>query len=240
MNIQYIQHVPFETPGQILVWAEEHGHSVTGSRVYAGEALGLPALEALDWLVVMGGPMSVGDEKAHPWLTVEKRFIEAALKKNKTILGICLGAQLLASVLGANVFRNRHREIGWFDVKLNRDAATFPVTRGLPRKFCPLHWHGETFDIPRGAVNIAESKACTNQAFVYGGRAVGLQFHLEMTERGVSDLVENCRNEIETAPYIQKPETIKANISRLRTTHTILDSLLDRFEVETILDVEKN
>lgn len=238
MNIHCIQHVPFETPGQILVWAEEHGHSVTATRMYAGEALGLPAIETLDWLVVMGGPMSIGDEKAHPWLTVEKRFIEAALEKKKIIIGVCLGAQLLASVLGANVFRNRYREIGWFDVKLTRDAATFPVTRGLPRKFRPLHWHGETFDIPRGAVNIAESKACTNQAFVYGGRAIGLQFHLEMTERGVEDLVENCRNEIESAPYIQQPETILADKSRLQTTHTILNSLLDCFEAETSGDRE--
>jgi GMP synthase (glutamine-hydrolysing) len=236
MNLHYIQHVPFETPGQILTWAQDHGHSVTGTRLYAGEIL--PAPGTLDWLVVMGGPMSIGDEKAHPWLIVEKRFIEAALEKNKTIFGVCLGAQLLASVLGANVYRNRHREIGWFEVKLTRDAATFPATRKLPRKFTPLHWHGDTFDIPRGAVNIAESKACTNQAFVYGGRVIGLQFHLEMTERGVGDLVENCRNEIEPAPWIQPAETIAAGKTRLHTGHTILNSLLDCFEAETSVEQE--
>ena len=231
MHLHYIQHVPFETPGKILDWAKDRGHRVTGTRLYAGEAL--PAAETPDWLVVMGGPMSIGDEKAYPWLTVEKRFIEAALEQNKTIIGVCLGAQMLASVLGANVYRNKFREIGWFEVKLTRDAAAFPATRRLPRKFTPLHWHGDTFDIPRGAVNIAESKGCTNQMFVYGGRVIGLQFHLELTEQGVGDLVENCRHEIESAPYIQTPETITADKTRLQTGHTILNSLLDRFESET-------
>ncbi|MCC4259143.1 type 1 glutamine amidotransferase [Halopseudomonas aestusnigri] len=173
--MHYLQHVEFEGLGLIEQWLTAHGHTLSGSRLYAGDAL--PELESVDLLIIMGGPMSVNDEQALPWLREEKAFIRRALTADKAMLGICLGAQLIAAALGQPVYANAEREIGWFRVTGNthHNGAAFH----FPAQFHALHWHGETFDLPPGAILLASSDACENQAFQLGRSVIGLQFHLE-------------------------------------------------------------
>ena len=121
LRIHYLQHVPFEGPGYIESWAMVRGHRLTSTRLYAGQRL--PAAEELDWLVILGGPMNVYEENRYPWLAREKRFIGEALHGGKVVIGICLGAQLLASVLGAKVTRNPCVEIGWYPVEKAAKAS---------------------------------------------------------------------------------------------------------------------
>ena len=167
MNIHYLQHVPFEGLGSIANWVGQAGHNLTGSRLYAGEALPDPA--ALDWLIVMGGPMGVHDERHHPWLTREKQLIEQAIGQEKTVLGICLGAQLIADVLGARVYANEHREIGWFPVRRTSEAADCALGRVLPEQVEVFHWHGDTFDLPAGGKRLLQ-KADGYVATIKSGR----------------------------------------------------------------------
>ena len=190
MNIHYLQHVPYEDPGGISDWARARGHTLTGTHAYKEP---LPAsLDAVDWLLVMGGPMDIYNEREHPWLGEEKRFIKAAIDADRRVLGICLGAQLIAHCLGAKVELDACREIGWYPVDLTSAGKETGVFAGLPASINAFHWHSDMFDIPTGAVRIAQSRACPNQAYVYKQRVVGLQFHLETTPRGAELLIEHC------------------------------------------------
>ncbi|MBN1441715.1 MAG: type 1 glutamine amidotransferase, partial [Planctomycetes bacterium] len=146
MRIHHLQHVPFEGLGTIEEWARSRGHEISRTRLHAGDPL--PAPREVDWIVVTGGPMSVQDEERHPWLRAEKRCIAEMIAEGKTVLGICLGAQLVADALGARVARNRHREIGWFPVELVAEASCTGLFRGFPQRLDAFHWHGDAFDIP--------------------------------------------------------------------------------------------
>ena len=135
-------------------------------------------------MIVMGGPMNIYEEKKYPWLLREKCFIEDATKTGKVVIGICLGAQIIADVLGANVYAGEHKEIGWFPIFRTKEAGESIVFRDFPSELEVFHWHGDSFDLPSGCIRLAESAACPNQAFIYDERVVGLQFHLEVTRQG--------------------------------------------------------
>ena len=177
MRVHWLQHAPHEDSGCIDPWLRAQGLRVSSTRLYAGEKL--PRASAFDWLIVLGGPMNIYEHGRYPWLMAEKALIRDACVTKK-VLGICLGAQLLADVLGGPVTRNRCQEIGWFDVRLTSEASKSRVLEGLPSKFTPFHWHGDTFAIPPGATTLMKSDACVNQAFQVDQRLVGLQFHLEV------------------------------------------------------------
>jgi len=189
MNVAILQHVPFEGPAAIGPALEGLGATVAVTRLYAGDSL--PAIETIGGLVIMGGPMSVHDTADYPWLEGELSYVRDILRAGeKPVLGVCLGAQLMAAALGAAVTRNPEREIGWWPVE--RADSCPPLWSGvLPSRFDALHWHGETFAIPEGAVRLAGSAACANQAFAWGRRALGLQFHLETTRESLRELVAN-------------------------------------------------
>jgi GMP synthase-like glutamine amidotransferase len=206
MRFQVLQHVPFETPACILDWARPHGIPVMTTRLFENQSY--PNQMDFDALIIMGGPMGVHDEGEFTWLHNEKRFIEKAIISEKKILGICLGAQLLAHVLGAKVYRNMEKEIGWFPVKLTVEGQQHPFLRDLPASFNAFHWHGDTFEIPEHGVRIAENRACSNQGFVIGDRIIGLQFHLESTAGSVRELVDNARHEIQPGRWIQSEEVL--------------------------------
>ena len=160
----------------------------------------------------MGGPMNIYEEDRFPWLTREKIFIKDAIDSGKIVLGVCLGAQLIASVLGAKIHKNQYPEIGWFNVWLTDAARKSRVFRRLPERFTVFHWHGDTFDLPPGATWIAESDACRNQAFEYGGgRVIGLQFHLDTTLESIQRLVEHCGNELVPGEYVQSERELLAD-----------------------------
>jgi len=204
MRIHCLQHVPFEGLGAIAKWIETKNHSLSFTRFHRQDPL--PGTSDYDLVIVLGGPMSVHDEARYAWLTDEKQFIEDAIKNGKTVLGICLGAQLISDVLGGRVYKNAHKEIGWFPITLTIETEEAPIFSSLPKRFQAFHWHGETFDLPPGAVRMAETEACLNQAFLYGPRVIGLQFHLEATRESVKDLILNCSEELQPGRYIQSPK----------------------------------
>lgn len=226
MNINYFQHVPFEGLGHIEAWATEKRHQLIVTRFFNNDPL--PILSELDWLIIMGGPMSVHDTDVYPWLEAEKTFIKQAIEHGKTVLGICLGAQLIADVLGARVYPNPYKEIGWFPIEKTSVATSTPFAKYLPERVEAFHWHGETFDLPDGAIHLARSEACEHQAFAYKQRVLGLQFHLEMTQASVKQLTTHCHEEIVKAPYIQTAETILNTQQHFDTTQRVMEALLNQ------------
>ena len=224
MHAHCLQHVPFEGPGHIETWLDAAGYTLTCSRLF--ESISFPQPGAVDLLVVMGGPMSVNDEADHPWLAPEKAFIARVIAAGRPVLGICLGAQLIAASQGARVYPNDHKEICWFPI------SGTPSQEGPAFRFPPslevFHWHGETFDLPSGAVRLAENRACRNQAFQLGRRVIGLQFHLETTPQSARLLVDNCREELVAAPFIQSAEKIlSATPETYQALHGVMDAVLD-------------
>jgi GMP synthase (glutamine-hydrolysing) len=224
MRIHYLQHVPFENLGNIEDWALSKRHQISDTQLYNNDPL--PGPEEFDWLIVMGGPMNIYEEDRFPWLAREKTFIKDAIDANRIVLGVCLGAQLIASVLGAKIHKNQHPEIGWFDVRLTDTASRSRVFGRLPKRFTAFHWHGDTFDLPPGATWIAESDACRNQAFEYGGRVIGLQFHLDTTLESTRRLVEHCGDELVPGEYVQSEWELLADrrehLANLRRCSEIL------------------
>jgi GMP synthase-like glutamine amidotransferase len=227
MRISVLQHVPFEGPARIAHWARSRGHELHVSHLYAGDAL--PHPDAFDRLVVMGGPMSVSDEPDHSWLHPEKGCIADAIAAGRSVVGICLGAQLIAEALGARVYRNPVKEIGWMPVRLTAAARTDALTASLPPELTVFHWHGDTFDLPSGATHLAESDACTHQAFVYDGRVLGLQFHLESTPESVDAICIHCADEIEPGASVQDAERMRAaGPAVYAAINAALEGMLDR------------
>ena len=229
MRIQVLQHVPFEGPAGIADWASDRGHALSITHLYRGDPL--PPQDAFDRLVVMGGPMGIYDETEHPWLAPEKAFLGATIAADKVIVGVCLGAQLLADTLGARVYRNAHKEIGWLPIELTPEGAADPVFGPLaPGMGMPVyHWHGDTFPLPSGAKHLARSIGCEHQAFLYEGRVLGLQFHLETTPTSLAALIANCADEIVPGPYVQDAAIMQAATPEgYARMHTALFGLLDR------------
>jgi GMP synthase-like glutamine amidotransferase len=227
MNIHYLQHVSYEGPGSIASWAHARRYWLSRTRLHEGD--GLPALSSFDCLAIMGGPMGVYETGRFPWLTEEKKLIESAIHCGKKVLGVCLGAQLVADVLGARVYANRYREIGWFPVETGSEADLGGHT-ALPERFEAFHWHGDTFDIPAGAIHAARSNACENQAFTYDSNVLALQFHCESTLQSAQALIENCREEIDPdKPYVQSPAMLLSDHARFQKTNAIMSKLLESF-----------
>ena len=221
MRLHYLQHVPFEGPGIIEEWAKARGAVISVSQLFNNDPL--PDPEHFDWLVVMGGPMGIYDHDEHPWLVAEKQFIRQAVNADKTVLGICLGAQLIADVLGAEVYPGPQKEIGWFPVRREAGAPDL-----LPEELTVFHWHGDTFDLPAGAIPLALSTTCRNQGFIYNDRVVALQFHMETTPESMEALIENCGDELVDVPGIQTGKQMRAGLSNIGTINTAMYALLDQ------------
>ncbi|MBB5033955.1 type 1 glutamine amidotransferase [Prosthecobacter vanneervenii] len=205
MNVHILQHVPFEGLGSIAPWLQNRGASISDTRFY--ESPVLPNLATIDLIIALGGPMSVNDEAALPWLITEKQFIRSAIQRGIPVLGICLGAQLIASALGASIYPGKHREIGWFDItSVPSPSHTFH----FPPTATVFHWHGETFDLPPGAIHLARSAACEHQAFQFGPNVIGLQFHLETTPESADSIISHCRNELIPSTFVQSESTLRA------------------------------
>jgi GMP synthase-like glutamine amidotransferase len=228
-RIHYIQHVPFEDPASILDWAESRELSMKGSHLYQDASL--PEMDDFDVLVIMGGPMSVNDEDRYPWLTGEFEFVERALASGKRFVGVCLGAQVLARVLGAKVERAKEKEIGWFPVSRTLAGSEVADRLHLPDSFDAFHWHGETFTLPPGSVHIFRSEACENQAFIYDNRALALQFHLESTLAGVELLLEHAADDLAGGgAFVEDPETIRSQTtSKTLSSRPLMEQMLDAF-----------
>jgi GMP synthase-like glutamine amidotransferase len=172
--------------------------------------------------------MGVYDEPEYPWLAPEKLLIEQAIQAGKPVLGICLGAQLIAAVLGAEVTRNKHREIGWFPIEFSPAAVKHPILNGIASILTVFHWHGDRFAIPEGAIPLASSEACDNQGFLYNDRVLGLQFHLEMDDRSIAAMLDSGADNLTGSGFVQSAETIKT-FQAGESTRSVLFKLLDNW-----------
>ncbi len=221
MRIHSLEHAAGEGAGKIADWARAQGHAFAATRMDLGEPL--PEIEAVDFLVIMGGGMNIYQHRDFPWLVPEKRFIAKAIARNKAVLGVCLGAQLIADVLGAKICQNPFKEIGWYPVRfLDRK----PPLDGFPESCTVFHWHGDTFEIPSRARRIAESDGCTNQGFVYGERIVGLQFHIEVTREAAASFAAGSSGELVPARYVQSHQDLLAASDDFIQTDPALHRLL--------------
>jgi len=224
MRMAVLQHVDFEGPAAVADWASGRGFPLRIFHLYRGTAL--PSLSDFDILTVMGGPMSANDEARLSWLGPEIALVRDAIAADKTVLGICLGAQIIAKALGARVYPGSAKEIGWFPVQ--RTARSHPFFDGLPDSFTPFHWHGETFDLPHQAKPLAKSKITETQAFAVGQRVLGLQFHMEATEESVRALLKGTAHEIGHGVFEQQPGSILASLNRCASLRPLLDTVLGR------------
>jgi len=227
MRMHWIQHVPFEDLGTIDSWAQSRGYRVTSTIAFT-EAY--PDVSLIDWLVVMGGSMGVNDEARHPWLVAEKRYVSQTIEAGKRVLGVCLGAQIVAEALGGSVHLNPEPEIGWYPVHLTPEGRESATLSELPREFVAGHWHADTFDLPPHVSSAAVSAACGNQAFEYDGRVWGLQFHLEWDEEAVGRLVAYCADDLGSGTYIQSVEELLGEPSRFAQSARLLHRLLDAMD----------
>ena len=223
MRAHYLQHVPFEGLGSIEPWLGSNAYEITNTPFF--KSAELPDIDKIDLLIVMGGPMSVNDENVFPWLILEKQFIRDVIKSGKPVLGVCLGAQLIANAMGAKVYRNSVKEIGWFPVQCVSSIGS--STFSLPASVEVFHWHGETFDLPSGAIRLARSEVCENQAFQLGRTVIGLQFHLETTPESAREIVFNCRDELISSRYVQtERQILSAKSENYKTINQIMDEVL--------------
>jgi GMP synthase-like glutamine amidotransferase len=209
MRVHYLQHVSFEGIGAIGEWTRNRAHDLSSTEMFHLPTPALPRIDELDFLVVMGGPMNIYQEAEYPWLSGEKAFIASAIAAGRLVLGVCLGAQLVADVLGGPVSKGEHSEIGWYPLELTEAGRAIPVFARFPDRFTALHWHGDAFAIPPGAVHVASSEACANQAFAYdGGRVIGLQFHLEETPESLALLIANAGEDLAAADDRVTPDEV--------------------------------
>lgn len=221
-----VQHVPFETAAHIQVWADKRDLSLSVCHVYRGEAF--PQPEQYDWLILMGGPMSANDRDRLPWLEQELAGVRLALEQDQAILGICLGAQVLAQAAGGRVVPNAQPEIGWFPVSLTDSGRDSPLFGALPSTFEAFHWHGEMCRLPSNVPALAASEACPVQAFAPAVRALGLQFHLESTRQSVADLITHCGPDLVAGPWVMSTSRMQGDELLYARSNRLMDSLLDR------------
>lgn len=225
MRLHYFQHVPQEGLGTIEEWARKRGWSITKTSFFSGDSI--PKLDDIDWLVVMGGPMSVNDEQTLAWLKPEKQFIASAIHAGKTVLGFCLGSQLIADALGAKVQKNRYKEIGWFELRFTKAGRSIKAFSRFPERLTVYQWHGETFDIPAKAALAATNDICTNQAFVFGEHVIGMQFHLEVTRDDVASWIQHGPEDLTNDTYIQSPEKMLGNKQGFAEIKKYMNIMLD-------------
>lgn len=226
MRVHYFMHVPYEGLGSLEYYFVSRGWQISATRWFAGERA--PNMSQIDLLIVMGGPMSVGDEREHPWLVQEKQAIEQALHAGVPAIGVCLGGQLLATVMGAEVKRNKHTEIGWFPLQWKLDQKN-TLLQDLPEVVTPFHWHSDTFDIPSGATCFASSEACANQGFYVKSKVLALQFHFEMLPSDVVNLYEACGTDLSADTYVQTVEQVLSSPKYFTQASRDLTQLVNNF-----------
>ncbi len=227
MRIHYLQHVAMEDPGSILAWASEQGCSLTHTLFHESGAL--PAVDSFDWLLILGGPMNIYEEERFPWLAEEKLFIRSAIAAGKIVIGLCLGAQLIADVIGGQVTANREPEIGWLPVRWSAKAREHPLFSFFSETSIVFEWHYDTFSsLPPEAEVLAGSDACAHQLFMYNERVFGFQFHLETTRAMLEQLIAEYRSELQPAAYVQSAGGMLAHPEYIVLNNTWMAEFLNR------------
>jgi GMP synthase (glutamine-hydrolysing) len=225
------QHVAVEPLGTLDTLIRARGHRIRFHN-FERDPDAQPSVERYRGLIVLGGPMNVEDQHRRPHLTTELKAIERALEQGKPVLGICLGAQLLAHVLGAPVRRHEQPEIGWYDIEMSAAGRGDPVLRAAGHRLPVFQWHAYTFELPSGATHLASTATCEQQAFRFGETAYGFQFHLEadaaVIERWLG--LPAFRAELEAARLPTDPDAIRATTARLAAeTRAAADAVFNNF-----------
>lgn len=225
MRVHWLQHAEHEELGCIAPWLAARGFRTTRTRLYDGDDL--PATTDFDWLIVMGGPMNIYEHDRYPWLIHEKVLIRDACVRKKKVLGICLGAQLLADVLGGRVTRSPQDEIGFFDLDITEEGAKSRLLSGMTSTLPAFHWHGDTYALPDECANLLKSDACVNQAFTDGSSRLGLQFHWEVT---YADAVRWLDIDAPTpGDFVQSRDEMLRLPERYAENNRLMSRLLDNF-----------
>jgi GMP synthase-like glutamine amidotransferase len=226
LRVRCLQHAPHEGPGAVAAWGAARGHDLTATHAYRGEPLA--ALDDAELLVVLGGAYGVEDLPRLPWLRDEAAAIGRSIARDTPVLGICLGAQLVAHALGARVGRAAEREIGWLPVERAAPREAAPLLAGFPDRLDVFHWHGDEMEPPAGAVRAFRSAACACQAFTWGDRVAAVQFHPEMTAETAGALaVHDAADLVQAGTYVQTAEAMLADAARFERPWPALWATLD-------------
>lgn len=226
MKIACLKHVDYEGPAYFPAWAAREGHVLEEFLV---PDTGVPRPGGHERVIVIGGPMSVWQTDSHPWLIDEKRYLADLLSANVPVLGICLGAQLLAELLGAEVRPGEHKEIGWFELETAPDSRGTWLGDVLPPTFRSFFWHGDFFTLPAGAIPVAGSRAHAVQGFVHGS-SLALQFHLEATSAWARRLIHRDSHELVEGPFIQPAARLLDTPGELfEANNRLLDRVMERW-----------
>jgi GMP synthase-like glutamine amidotransferase len=239
MKIQLLEHDTFAGDTNIDLWAAARGHAL--NRTYLDARESLPPLDRVDLLVVTGFTHSVWEEERFPWLVDEKEYLRKALAARKPMLGLCFGAQILAEVMGGEVFKNPVPEIGWYEIALTPEGKQSPLTASLPEKFVSFEWHGDHFTLPHACIRLASTEASSNQAFI--GRdhpVVGTQFHPEYTRGLIRYYAREFSHIWPTGPGLQKAGDVLARTAELPETYWLMELLLDRMASMFVTDTSKD
>ena len=224
MRVHCIRHESFEDVGCIKEWIIKGNHELTYTHVYLNEQF--PVSTDFDFLIIMGGSASVYETNKYPWLADEIRLIKEAIAGNKKVLGICLGAQLLANALGAEVYQGNQKEIGWFPVEF--DKTNLQNMSFLPETLTTFHWHGDTFNLPDGGICLASSELTAVQGFNFGINIMALQFHPEMTSESIEKIIEGAGHElVSDEKYIQTAKQILEQSKYISENNRLMMKLLD-------------
>jgi GMP synthase-like glutamine amidotransferase len=229
MHIHCLQHVAFENPGSIVEWAKKNAHTISYTYFFE-KNFTLPNVNDIDALLVMGGYMNVDEETKYPWLAAEKQFIQKAIAANKKVMGICLGAQLIAAALGYKVYYATEKEIGFYPISFTAVALHHSLFNHFTNSYNVFHWHGDTFDLPTNAQLIASTATCRHQAFLIGNNVLALQFHFEINEKIIEDMLLHDGHELEEqGDFIQTEKTIRQQYHYLQQNKKDMFLLLDKF-----------
>ncbi|HHT9125489.1 MAG TPA: type 1 glutamine amidotransferase [Candidatus Brocadiia bacterium] len=207
MTVLFIKHIDIEGPGTIADFLESNNVPHRTINPFKGDTYPDDP-KTCSAIVSLGGPMNVYEEEKYPFLKLEDSFLRDAVRKEVPILGICLGAQLLAKACGAKVEKAKAKEIGWYKIPLTSKGKKDPLFRGIDNELNVFQWHGDTFNIPDGGVRLAESNICPNQAFRYGKNAYGIQFHVEVTKQMIQEWIEAYKGELDTLKGIVYPKKL--------------------------------
>lgn len=225
MHIHYFQHNHFEDLGYIGDWAKINNIKTSVTRFDLKPEL--PSVDDFDWLVVMGGAMGVQDSEQYPWILSEIDYIRTAIHSGKIVIGVCLGSQMIASALGACVYKNSEPEMGFWPVKFSPAAQQDIVFRHFPSKLDVMHFHFDTFTLPDGAIAMAESTVTPVQAFRFGKNVFALQFHSELTESNTPVFIKELTSEIVPGLLVQNPDEMLQKTDCCRLNNEIFEKVLN-------------
>ena len=180
-----------------------------------------------DAMIILGAPESANDDL--PYLKQEIKLICDSVEKEIPVLGICLGSQLIAKAFDARVYNGHRKEIGFYDDIEFDNTSQSKLFSGIKSPSSVFHWHGDTFDLPKDAILLASSEICKNQAFIWNNQVLGLQFHIEVTESSIGELIKSGKSELIEAPFIQSASKIQEGYQYIPTCHILLESVIEKF-----------